>query len=139
MLRAPSDTTLTPCIKEGCMCLANMGSGCLLSHFFCPSSKLAQQGYAKGPSEGARSASVYGTRFSSRFSQLNPDILKQIVIERYRNSDHVCLSLERRPLCGTHESALKNPPRWIRPNYLYSDAQGAKCVLLKDRQDTPMP
>ena len=39
----------------------NGQSICLLSPFFCPSSKIAQPKYAKGASERARSASVYGT------------------------------------------------------------------------------
>ena len=41
----------------------NGQSICLLSPFFCPSSKIAQPKYAKGASERARSASVYGTFF----------------------------------------------------------------------------
>ena len=42
----------------------NGQSICLLSPFFCPSSKIAQPKYAKGASERARSASVYGTLVS---------------------------------------------------------------------------
>ena len=41
----------------------NGQSICLLSPFFCPSSKIAQPKYAKGASERARSASVYGIWF----------------------------------------------------------------------------
>ena len=36
----------------------------MLSQFFCPSSKIAQPRYAKGASERARSASVYGKGFN---------------------------------------------------------------------------
>ena len=36
---------------------------CLLSPFFCPSSKIAQPKYAKSASERARSASVHGIFF----------------------------------------------------------------------------
>ena len=41
----------------------NGQSICLLSPFFSPSSKIAQPKYAKGASERARSASVYGSWF----------------------------------------------------------------------------
>ena len=46
----------------------NGQSICLLSPFFCPSSKIAQPKYAKGASERARSASVYGIPRRTRLS-----------------------------------------------------------------------
>ena len=72
----------------------NGQSICLLSPFFCPSSKIAQPKYAKGASERARSASVYGTSLTGllKFSKNVSNI--ESIFKKFRISKKIVVMVD---------------------------------------------